>query len=147
MKNECVSMHHTPWGEVQDCLQPWKWSTVSFCVSFTVLPPVLWVERTLPQATFSTFLPWKHSEHLFIFDCWRLSLDGRGHTHGRDSRCVQVVCTHCLADACVAYLIDAPNKDPTGEGDVEAEVDQHVPKLAAHTDRPESWGHTNTPQN
>lgn len=51
---------------------------------------------------------------------------------------MRVVHTHCLADARIAYLIDATNKDPTGEGDVEAEVDQHVPELAAHTDRPES---------
>lgn len=42
--------------------------------------------------------------------------------------------THRLADAGVARLIDAANKDSAGEGDVEAEVDQHVPKLAAHAD-------------
>lgn len=51
-------------------------------------------------------------------------------------------CTHCLADTCVACLIDATYKDPTGEGDVEAEVDQHVPELGAHTDRPGSDEHT-----
>lgn len=50
--------------------------------------------------------------------------------------------THCLADACVACLIDATYKDPAGEGDVETEVDQHVPKFAAHTDRPGSNGQT-----
>lgn len=44
--------------------------------------------------------------------------------------------THCLADAGVSRLIYAAYKDPAGEGDVEAEVDQHVPKLAAHADRP-----------
>lgn len=44
--------------------------------------------------------------------------------------------THRLADAGVARLIYAANKDSAGEGDVEAEVDQHVPKLAAHVDRP-----------
>lgn len=49
---------------------------------------------------------------------------------------VRVVCTHCLADACISRLIYATYKDPACEGDVEAEVDQHVPKLAAHTDRP-----------
>lgn len=47
-----------------------------------------------------------------------------------------MVYTHCLAHACISRLIDAANKDPAGEGDVEAEVDQHVPKLAAHTHRP-----------
>lgn len=31
--------------------------------------------------------------------------------------------THCLADACVSRLIYAAHKDPTGQGDVEAEVD------------------------
>lgn len=45
-------------------------------------------------------------------------------------------CTHRLAGACVSRLIYAAYEDPAGEGDVEAEVDQHVPKLAAHTDRP-----------
>lgn len=47
-----------------------------------------------------------------------------------------MVFTHCLADACVSRLIYAAYEDPAREGDVEAEVDQHVPKLAAHTDRP-----------
>lgn len=44
--------------------------------------------------------------------------------------------THCLADAGVSRLIYAAYEDSAGEGDVEAEVDQHVPKLAAHADRP-----------
>lgn len=48
-----------------------------------------------------------------------------------------MVYTHCLADTCIARLIDATYEDPTGEGDVEAEVDQHVPTLTADTDRPE----------
>lgn len=46
------------------------------------------------------------------------------------------MCTHCLADACVAYLIDAACENPAREGDVEAEVYEHVPKLATHTNRP-----------
>lgn len=45
--------------------------------------------------------------------------------------------THRLAHACISRLIYAADKHPAGEGDVEAEVDQHVPKLAAHADRPE----------
>lgn len=44
--------------------------------------------------------------------------------------------THCLADACMPRLIYAAHKDAAGERDVEAEVDQHVPKLLADTDRP-----------
>lgn len=47
-----------------------------------------------------------------------------------------MVRTHRLADACVPRLIYAAYKDAAGEGDVEAEVDQHVPKLATHADRP-----------
>lgn len=50
---------------------------------------------------------------------------------------VLVVYTHRLAHARVSSLIYATDKDPAGEGDVEAEVDQHVPKLAAHADGPE----------
>lgn len=46
------------------------------------------------------------------------------------------MCTHCLADARVPRLIYATHKDATGEGDVEAEIDQHVPKFSAHTDGP-----------
>lgn len=46
------------------------------------------------------------------------------------------MCTHCLADTCVLRLIYAAHKDAAGEGDVEAEIDQHVPKFSAHTDRP-----------
>lgn len=53
-----------------------------------------------------------------------------------------MVYTHCLAGTCIAFLIDATYKDRTGERYVEAEVDQHVPELAAHTDRPEGNGHT-----
>lgn len=48
-----------------------------------------------------------------------------------------MVHTHCLAHACMSRLIDAAYKDPAGERDVEAKVDQHVPELAAHTDGPE----------
>lgn len=54
---------------------------------------------------------------------------------------VQLICTHRLADTRVASLVDAAHKDPTGESHVEAEVDQHVPKLTAHTDRPERNEH------
>lgn len=50
--------------------------------------------------------------------------------------------THRLAGTCITCLIDATYKDPTREGYVEAEVDQHVPELAAHTDRPGGNGHT-----
>lgn len=50
--------------------------------------------------------------------------------------CEGAVCTYCLADARVTRLIDAAYENPTCEGDVEAEIDQHVPKLAAHTNRP-----------
>lgn len=51
-------------------------------------------------------------------------------------------CAYRLADAGVARLIYAAYKDPAGEGDVEAEVDQHVPGFATHTDRPGDTGTT-----
>lgn len=53
-----------------------------------------------------------------------------------EARSVRALYTHCLTDARESRLIDATYKNPTGEGDVEAEVDQHVPKLPAHSDRP-----------
>lgn len=45
-------------------------------------------------------------------------------------------CTHRLADASIPRPIYAAHKDGAGERDVEAEVDQHVPKFLADTDRP-----------
>lgn len=106
-----------------------------------MFPPVLWVYWASPRATFSTFFLWRHPKPLFTLDCWPLSLEGE-RRHSRSVGGVLVVYTHCLADTCVACLIDPTYEDPASEGDVEAEVDQHVPKLAAHTDRPGCNGHT-----
>lgn len=50
---------------------------------------------------------------------------------------VRVESTYRLADTCVARLIDATYEHSTCEGDVEAEVDQHVPALTADADGPE----------
>lgn len=44
--------------------------------------------------------------------------------------------THGLADTGVACLVDAANEDGAGQQDVQAQVQQHVPGLAADPDGP-----------
>lgn len=64
-----VSQSNTPWGEVQDCLQPWKQSTVSYYVFFfTGFPQVLWVN--LAWGNFFKLFFFILKKHLFISDCW-----------------------------------------------------------------------------
>lgn len=103
---------------------------VFYCVSSSFISGV-----NLAKGNFSNVFSWKTSEALVHF--WLLTIISLEESvRSRGVGGVRVVYTHCLADTCMSRLIYSAYKDRAGEGDVEAEVDQHVPKLAAHAHRP-----------
>lgn len=106
------------------CLQPRKQSTVLLCIFFDGFQK-FYEQSEINQRQHS------HSFSFFHFHSQQHSVGG-----------VWAPCAYRLANAGIARLIYAAYKDPAGEGDVEAEVDQHVPGFATHTDRPGNMGTT-----